>query len=100
MITKFDSNFFSEIITGMSEACDGVEVQQLLTAATQIYLAGHKAEMEIPRKEGEWKKIVSEERTVRIYKMVECPFCSKKSVVFAADRLDYCAGCGARLKTT
>lgn len=80
MITKFDSNFFSEIITGMSEACDGVEVQQLLTAATQIYLAGHKAEMENPRKEG------------------ECPFCSKKSVVFAADRLDFCAGCGARLK--
>lgn len=92
----FDSNFFAEIIKGMSETCEGLEVQQLLSAATQIYLAdGHEDD----RKEGEWKKIATATEMVRIYKMVQCPFCDRKSVVFCGDRLDYCAGCGAKMVT-
>lgn len=95
-IKHFDSEFFSEIINGMSQTCEGLEVQQLLNAATQIYLANNISE---PRKEGTWKQITPEERTYTVRKMVECPFCERRSVLFIADRLDYCPGCGARMVT-
>ena len=39
----FDTDFFAEIINGMTKTCEGLEVQQLLSAATKIYLAGNEA---------------------------------------------------------
>lgn len=88
----FNNILFSEIIKGMQESCEGVQLQQLLNAATEIYLASNSNEVQ----EGEWK-VEHVDRTVRVYKLGTCPFCDKKSVMFMADRLDYCSGCGARL---
>lgn len=55
-IKHFDSNFFNEIITGMRGACDGIEMQQLLDAATKIYLAGSSIMNEVTVKEGSWRE--------------------------------------------
>ena len=88
----FNNTLFNEIITGMQETCKGVQLQQLLKAATEIYLASDQDET----KEGEWQ-IERVERTIRIYKIAICPFCGKESVLFVADTLDYCSGCGAKL---
>lgn len=88
----FNNTLFNEIITGMKESCEGVQLQQLLKAATDIYLASNSNEV----LEGEWE-IEHVERTIKIYKMATCPFCQKKSVMFVADNLDYCSGCGAKL---
>ena len=94
-IKHFDSNFFSEIIIGMSAACDGIEVQQLLSAATQIYLASSSVMEAV--KEGVWKEETSIDKTYKCRKIVECPFCGTRRGVFMGDTIDYCAGCGSRM---
>ena len=91
----FDTDFFSEIIAGMKMACGSLEVQQLLTAATQIYLA---SESNSAVKEGSWKTIGVNNESYKCRKIVECPFCGTKRGVFMGDTIDYCAGCGAKLK--
>ena len=91
----FDTDFFGEIITGMKQTCEGLEVQQLLQAATSIYLAGNSAIEAV--KEGSWKVEAGGEKTYRCKKIVECPFCGTRRGVFMGDTIDYCAGCGARM---
>lgn len=95
-IKHFDSNFFGEIISGMSAACEGIEMQQLLTAATQIYLAGSSV-METAR-QGVWKEEKSDSKAYRCKKIVECPFCGTRRGVFIGDNIDYCSGCGAKME--
>lgn len=95
-IKHFDSNFFGEIISGMSAACEGIEMQQLLTAATQIYLAGSSV-METAR-QGVWKEEESDLKAYRFKKIVECPFCGTRRGVFIGDNIDYCSGCGAKME--
>lgn len=93
----FDTIFFNEIIKGMSEACEGLEVQQLLSAATSIYLAGTQ-EVETVR-EGSWVEETGCDKAYKPKKIVTCPFCSTRRAVFIGDTIDYCNGCGARMVT-
>lgn len=95
-IKHFDSEFFSEIINGMSQTCEGLEVQQLLAAATQIYLASNTQE---PIREGKWKEEPGTEKSYKPNKIVECPFCKTRRAVFICDVIDYCNGCGAKMVT-
>lgn len=97
-IKHFDSNFFSEIIKGMSAACDGIEVQQLLTAATQIYLANSSFTAEV--KEGIWREEAINDKSYKCKKVVECPFCGTRRGVFIGDTIDYCSGCGALMRSS
>lgn len=96
-IKHFDSNFFNEIITGMSDACKGIEVQQLLGAATQIYLAS--SSMMDAVREGTWREEVTADKSYKCRKIVECPFCGTRRGVFMGDVIDYCAGCGSKMVT-
>jgi hypothetical protein len=95
-IKHFDSEFFSEIIHGMSQTCEGLEVQQLLAAATQIYLANNDKE---PIREGRWNELPGSDQAYSPRKIVECPFCKTKRAVFMCDVIDYCNGCGAKMVT-
>lgn len=96
-IKHFNSEFFSEIIKGMMGTCKGIEVQQILAAATQVYLAG--SAQEDTRQEGVWKKIASSGQPITRYSLFECPFCKKANIRLIADKLDYCSGCGAKMET-
>ena len=91
----FDTDFFAEIINGMISTCDGLEVQQLLNAATKIYLAG--ADVVNSVREGNWIEENCGDKAYKPKKIVTCPFCSTKRAVFVGDTIDYCNGCGARL---
>ena len=95
-IKHFDSNFFGEIINGMSSVCEGIEVQQLLAAATQIYLAGNTV-IETAR-QGVWKEEAIDSKAYKCKKIVECPFCGTRRGVFMGDTIDYCAGCGSKME--
>jgi hypothetical protein len=95
-IKHFDSNFFNEIISGMSAACKGIEVQQLLGAATQIYLASSNAMETV--KQGTWKEELAEPKEYKCRKVVECPFCGTRRGVFMGDTIDYCGGCGSKME--
>lgn len=95
-IKHFDTDFFSEIIQGMSQSCEGLAVQQLLNAATQIYLAESScASAEV--KEGTWKEEAADGKSYVIKKIVECPFCHTRRGVFMGDTIDYCNGCGSKM---
>lgn len=94
-VKHFNTQFFSEIIKGMSATCEGIEVQQLLAAATQIYLADQGES----RNEGTWKLVASSNKPIDRYTVFECPFCKKNNIRLIADRLDYCNGCGAKMET-
>lgn len=92
----FDTDFFTEIINGMKAACGSLEVQQLLSAATSIYLASGQIEREV--KEGQWKIEGGDGRSYQVRKIVECPFCKTRRAVFMGDTLKYCNGCGAKME--
>lgn len=91
----FDTDFFTEIITGMKAACGSLEVQQLLSAATKIYLAGNEAVQAV--KEGSWLEENCGDKAYKPKKIVTCPFCSTSRAVFVGDTIDFCGGCGARM---
>lgn len=96
-IKHFDSNFFNEIITGMKGACEGIEMQQLLDAATKIYLAGSSIMNEVTVKEGSWREESANDKMYKCRKIVECPFCGTRRGVFMGDVIDYCNGCGSKM---
>lgn len=93
----FDTDFFAEIINGMTKTCEGLEVQQLLSAATKIYLAGNEAMKVV--KEGSWLEENCGDKAYKPKKIVVCPFCSTRRAVFLGDTIDYCGGCGAKMET-
>lgn len=92
----FDTEYFSEIITGMTKACNGIELQQIIAAATQIYLADG-AELESV-KVGQWKVEQATQKSYVCRKVVECTLCGTRRGVFMGDTIDYCCGCGARME--
>lgn len=91
---RFKKDLFNEILGGLKEVCgDAAALQQLLSAATEIYIASESDEV----KEGKWIITTEMEHMVKCSRVAECPFCKTRRAIFVADTLNFCNGCGARL---
>lgn len=91
----FNNELFREILEGMKETCGADNIEQLLAAAAQIYIASDKAEEE---KSGEWIVYAVTPEMYKVSRMVKCPFCGEQRAWFIGDSIDYCPKCKARLK--
>lgn len=97
----FQTLFYKEILDGLVESFTGltVEANQLIAAATEIYInQANNAAVEKIEEETEFFQHPNSAATVRSLGVIECKKCGHKMGKFIAMDFNYCPGCGRVVK--
>lgn len=97
----FQTDYFKEILDGLVDSFKGltVEANQLIAAATEIYINQAKTStIEKIEEETEFFQHPNSAATVTSIGVIECKKCGHKMGKFIAMDLNYCPGCGRVVK--
>ena len=97
----FQADLFSEIIGGLSNTIQELSAEKLVDVATKIYISLSK-KSEASAAAGETSFVVCEEfrRQIMCSGTLECKSCGHKEGKFIGMELNFCPGCGRKIKET
>lgn len=107
----FQTELFSEILSGLSESFKGLSIQAelLIKAATEIYInaaagktkdAAEEKTASLPEEVRQTDFIIksNEMREVHCMGIIECKSCGYEHGKFIGEKMNFCPGCGKSIR--